>query len=378
MTIKRLLGALAVVAMAIAGPAAAQVSEEDLDQARREVAAVQADLDALAAQWADAVAREAQLQHDVAALERQISDSRLAIREFREQINARAVDMYMDAAGVSLDTVFGATTPSEIGPRTEYVGNIGRFDAMLLNAFTIRVSQFESEQADLDTLQLAQAEVVAELESVAVDLNARLERASTEYSALHAQFLEEERARQIEAERRAREAAEAAARAATSTTTTQPGAQPPDSTTTTAAPAAPPPSDTSGQVCPINGFNSFTDTWGAPRSGGRFHQGVDMLAARGTPVVAVEAGSIKRLSTSSLGGITVWLRGDSGDEFYYAHLDSWAPGLATGQRVSPGSALGTVGTSGNAPEHIPHLHWEYHPGGGGAVNPTPLARNLCG
>lgn len=103
-----------------------------------------------------------------------------------------------------------------------------------------------------------------------------------------------------------------------------------------------------------------------------------MLAARGTPVVAVGSGVVLRMRNGGLGGITVWLKTDDGDEFYYAHLDSWASGLSAGQRVAAGDPLGTVGTTGNAPAHIPHLHWEYHPGGGGAVNPTPLASQLCG
>ncbi len=135
-------------------------------------------------------------------------------------------------------------------------------------------------------------------------------------------------------------------------------------------------------TCPVDGFSTFSDTWGAPRSGGRRHQGVDFLAARGTPVVAVEDGTVERMQNGGLGGITVWLRGSGGDAYYYAHLDAWAPGLSVGQGVSAGEPLGIVGTTGNAPAHIPHLHWEFHPGGyvpGGssAVNPTPLASELC-
>ena len=138
----------------------------------------------------------------------------------------------------------------------------------------------------------------------------------------------------------------------------------------------------SAMTCPVGGFSTFSDTWGAPRSGGRRHQGVDFLAARGTPVVAVEDGTVERMQNGGLGGITVWLRGRGGDSYYYAHLDAWAPGLSVNQEVSVGQQLGIVGTTGNAPSHIPHLHWEFHPGGyvpGGssAVNPTPLARELC-
>ena len=174
----------------------------------------------------------------------------------------------------------------------------------------------------------------------------------------------------------------------TTTTTTIP-------TTTTSAPGpdvAPPPDEEEiGQRpegeemaqrpstrCPVDGFSVYSDTWGAPRSGGRRHEGVDFLAARGTPVVAVEDGTVKRMRNGGLGGITVWLAGDSGHEYYYAHLDEWAPGLAVGQTVTAGDLLGTVGTTGNSPDYIPHLHWEYHPNGGPAINPTPLARDLCG
>ena len=134
----------------------------------------------------------------------------------------------------------------------------------------------------------------------------------------------------------------------------------------------------SGMTCPVDGFHTFTDTWGAPRSGGRRHEGVDFLAARGTPVVAVIDGVIKRLRNGGIGGITVWLAAANGDEYYYAHLDSWAPDLAVDQKVMAGDLLGTVGTTGNSPDYIPHLHWEFLPGGGKAINPTPLARRLCG
>ena len=133
----------------------------------------------------------------------------------------------------------------------------------------------------------------------------------------------------------------------------------------------------SGMTCPVDGFHTFSDTWGAPRSGGRRHEGVDFLAARGTPVVAVINGVIKRLRNGGLGGITVRLAAANGDEYYYAHLDSWAPDLEVDQKVMAGDLLGTVGTTGNSPDYIPHLHWEFLPGGGKAVNPTPLARQLC-
>jgi murein DD-endopeptidase MepM/ murein hydrolase activator NlpD len=164
---------------------------------------------------------------------------------------------------------------------------------------------------------------------------------------------------------------------ATTTTTTTP----PSSTTTTVAvtttTTTAPPIPVGGLVCPVQGPHHFRDTWGDPRSGGRTHKGVDMMADRGTPLVAIESGTVGRLSDGGLGGITVWLLGDSGTEYYYAHLDAWAPGLAQGQRVEIGGSLGTVGSTGNAPEEWPHLHFQIHPGGGDAVNPYPTVDAIC-
>ena len=102
-----------------------------------------------------------------------------------------------------------------------------------------------------------------------------------------------------------------------------------------------------------------------------------MIAARGTPLAAIFGGRIKRISISSLGGKSLWLRADNGDEFYYAHLDGYAD-ISVGQTVAEGYIVGYNGSTGNAPSWLPHLHFEYHPGGGSAVNPYPLVKSICG
>ena len=157
---------------------------------------------------------------------------------------------------------------------------------------------------------------------------------------------------------------------ASSTTTTTVA---PTTTTTTVPPAR----STSGLVCPVDGAVSFSDTWGAPRSGGRTHKGVDMSASRGTPLVAMETGRIYRLSTSTLGGLSIYLLGNSGDVYYYAHLDVFADGLAGGQKVSAGDLVGYVGTTGNSPSWIPHLHLGWQPGGGSWANPYQMVNSIC-
>jgi murein DD-endopeptidase MepM/ murein hydrolase activator NlpD len=114
--------------------------------------------------------------------------------------------------------------------------------------------------------------------------------------------------------------------------------------------------------------------------GARPHEAIDMLAARGTPVVAVAEGTVKKLFTSDRGGLTVYqFDPEQAYCYYYAHLDRYAQGLAEGKRLAKGEVLGYVGTSGNAPANTPHLHFtifrlgpEKHWWEGTPINPYPL------
>lgn len=133
-----------------------------------------------------------------------------------------------------------------------------------------------------------------------------------------------------------------------------------------------------GILCPVAGRTSFTDTWLAPRSGGRLHQGVDMFAAHGTPVVAPAAGTAEQ-SNSTLGGLGFRLWGDDGTFYYGSHLAAFGPHWG---RVEAGTLLGYVGNTGNARGTPPHLHFEIHPGRApghspAAVNPTPAVSAAC-
>ncbi|HEV8115511.1 MAG TPA: M23 family metallopeptidase, partial [Acidimicrobiales bacterium] len=127
-------------------------------------------------------------------------------------------------------------------------------------------------------------------------------------------------------------------------------------------------------VCPVQGGATFTNDWGFPRSGGRRHQGNDLFAPRGTPVVASVAGSYRR-SSNGLGGISYYLQGSDGNTYYGTHMAGY--GSVGPGPVAQGAVLGFVGNSGNARGTSPHLHFEIHPGGGGAVNPFPTVSRAC-
>ncbi len=118
--------------------------------------------------------------------------------------------------------------------------------------------------------------------------------------------------------------------------------------------------------------NPLINSWGFPRSGGRRHKGIDIFAPHGTPLIAAERGVVTDVGEGKLGGLKVWLRGESGTDWYYAHLAAHAPGLVEGQLVEAGDLLGYVGTTGNAVGTPPHLHMQIHPNGGDAVNPYPM------
>ena len=128
--------------------------------------------------------------------------------------------------------------------------------------------------------------------------------------------------------------------------------------------------------CPVSKPFSFVDSWGAPRSGGRAHKGTDIMNPMGNKVHAIVDGVVSRQTYSSLGGISLYLRGDDGNEYYYAHLSKYAS--RTGQRVKAGELIGYNGATGNAAWSGPHVHFEIHPGAGAPVNPYPYVKAACG
>jgi murein DD-endopeptidase MepM/ murein hydrolase activator NlpD len=128
-----------------------------------------------------------------------------------------------------------------------------------------------------------------------------------------------------------------------------------------------------GMTCPIAAPNSFIDSWGAPRVG-HTHEGTDMMAAMGAPVVAITTGSITFSGVGVTAGNWLILSGDDGNDYYYMHNRE---NLVTRGRVRVGEQIATVGDTGNARGGSPHVHFEYHPNRGGPVNPYPLLMQVC-
>ena len=135
---------------------------------------------------------------------------------------------------------------------------------------------------------------------------------------------------------------------------------------------------------PVDGVkpSALHDTYSDSRALGRPHEAIDIMAAKGTPVHAVEDGNVAKLFTSVAGGLTIYQFDPSGEfAYYYAHLDSYADDVREGRPVKRGQVIGYVGSTGNASEEAPHLHFaifrltpEHKWWKGEAINPYPVLR----
>ena len=124
---------------------------------------------------------------------------------------------------------------------------------------------------------------------------------------------------------------------------------------------------------PVHGKSTIGGPFGAARQIGA-HQGNDVFAPFGAPVLAVTDGEIFNVGTLKVSGNRLWLRSEAGDEFFYAHLSAFSPLAVNGRKVKSGDVLGFTGNTGDAEPTPPHVHFEIHPGGGDAIDPEPILK----
>ncbi len=315
------------------------------------------------------------LETEIAALETSVERLLEAIDDREEQVAHLVRDLYKGGGAATYEAMLNSDAVLDTIRRFGYLQGAQRSQSEILDGFAADRDVLEVERGELEEARKAQVALTAELRVHEAALQEQVAEQETEEEELQGVLadLEEEKEQLRHALAEASEALEAeqaAARAAEGDAA--------DSTASEARSASATPASTSGGVaCPVGEPREFSDTYGAARSGGRSHMGTDILAPRGTPIYAYEDGEISRMSSNRLGGISLYLRGDSGNQYYYTHLAGYIGGLSSGQRVSAGEQIAYNGDTGNA-RGIPHLHIEVRAGGGSNVNPYPYMRRACG
>jgi septal ring factor EnvC (AmiA/AmiB activator) len=344
--VRLLLLAALVAGALVALPSGSPASGEDLEEVRqRALEATQA--------LADAEARLGRLDQDITNAQYQAEQAQAQIDQLQAQVEELIVQQYVRPQD---ELVFGEDL-TDVTRAQAFARIVTHGDADALDAYRAASEDLAAASARLEELRSEEADAVADLEERQDELAAEIAR------------LEElERQRRAEEERRRREAAAAAAAEADEADDEAP---PPDTGGSGGDGGGSIPPSTSGITCPVPG-STFVDTWGAPRGGGRSHEGVDMMAGFGTHIFAPASGNVE-FRTVSTGGLSFFLYADSGDMYFGTHLQGYQ---GADRHVSAGEHIGFVGDSGNA-AGTPHLHFEIHPGGGGPVNPYPATAAAC-
>ena len=393
---------LAIVLLVPAARTNAQTTDAAAEQAAREIIAARDRAQRAAEEWVAAETRLDDLQVESSRLGDEETQLEATVSTLRSGVEALALDRFING-----DLGVGSLFSGSDGPTREVEAEI--LSRLAANTATSSVDDLEAASHDLVKLQAAlertrrdtlQAQkTLAVIRQQALDRVEEVKKIETQRlkdvavrKALEAQRAEQRRQAQAAAEAEARQvaarqAADAATAAAAQAAAAHSAAPGGTASGTAGGSGSSGNSGGSGSgsagssaggayvdtdvICPI-ATSAFGDTWGAPRSGGRKHQGVDMISPRGTEIYAVVAG-FARFEQNGLGGNAIWLTGTNSNGYYYAHLDSYS---GESRNVSQGEVLGYNGDTGNA-RGTPHLHFEVHPGAGAAVNPTPTVRNAC-
>ena len=333
---------------AVTTSAGAQSTADKLEDAEARYAQLQKEANEATARYDEAYGALEATREKIAATQRALTEARKRISGLQEQLDERARAAYQLGSTSTWDVLLEAHDLSEFSDRLVYLDRIAQDDADLATRVGVISEELRRLETNLARLEAEQKDLVevAEREKAVI------------YDKLgEAQELVEEYEFELKQEQAAAAAAAAAAAGGGGGSTDAAG----QIQTVTGAGL---------QACPAPG-TSFGDTFGAPRSGGRSHAGVDMMGGYGSPVYAALPGSVS-FSSSSLGGNQAYVHSAGGTYTFYAHLQSYA---GSARPVAAGELIGYIGDTGNA-TGTPHLHFEYHPNGS-LVNPTPFVSAVC-
>ncbi len=324
-----------VLALVLGIAPVAGAAETEVQKLQGKIKQLQADAQRAGKAYSKAYWKLDATRAEISRVNEQQSAAQARLDQVRARLAQRATEMYRSGGADYMGILLSSDDFDEMLLRLEYVQRVGQQDADIIGEVEALQIELATTRTQLEELKATQADEAEKLKRESQRVESELKAQQSEYSALQKKL----------------DAAIAAEKAKTGKTTARVGPN--------------------GMVFPVQGPNTYSDSWGDARSGGRTHKGTDIMSPRGTPCVAVLSGTV-RAKESSLGGKTIWLTADNGWAFYYAHLDGYK---VTSGRVSAGQVIGYVGSTGNAGS-TNHLHFEIHPGGGAAVNPYSYLRQM--
>ncbi len=316
-------------------PAQALSPMEKAKSAKKQIASMSSDLHDALEDYNRAQEKMNKLEKNVNNNTAKLIETSNKLKKAQKTLGKRVNNMYRNGQVNVFDIVFSAKTFNEMLVNLDFITRISKNDSAVINKVQKLKKQVIQTQRRLVADRSSQKKVVIRLSQKKSYINNKMLKAKKLLKGLE------------------KEIAELA----------KPKPLPEPIRRQISAPTAPPAALNGNYAFPAGSPYSFSNDWGAPRRG-HTHQGNDIMAPMGTPAYAVIGGNVSS-SNGSSSGLWIILHGDDGNVYWYMHMQS----ITASGRVSAGQQIGTIGDTGNARGGVAHIHFELHPGGGGAVNP---------
>lgn len=322
-----------IISLILTYPASllAESNAEKAKVAKSKISAIRDDLSDVTDKYSNNYIKLENIRDDISENKIKLAKATKDLEKYKVVLNKRAGTLYRYDTATILDVVLSSKSWNEFLISWDFINKVGAKDGLIVKRVKTLRTQIAEAQRKLAIAEKTQNKVVGELEGQKGELEAGLAKQKSLMAGLESELEKLNN---------------------TPKAVSAPG-------------YSSGPVSASGWVFPVANPYSFSNTWGAPRSG-HTHQGTDIMTSHGNPCYAVVSGTVSNTSGSS-SGLWQTLYGNDGNVYYYMHQS----GFAASGRVSQGQVIGYAGNSGNASGGASHVHFEFHPGGGGAVNPYP-------